>query len=175
MKMQRVGILIADQVDRMDNLLAYIHIQSVKEGARIRDWASHLDSEKAKIIKKNKVQLWGNLFSKKEIEFTSFQKEGEDCPIEKEDRWGKKIPDLQYANIDEDNLLYFENDWVDDNKHPDVDSLEIEFWFFCRSTDPERDLMQVLFLSSQEEVMLGVKKSKVFLKIHQKSRSFFYV
>jgi hypothetical protein len=172
---QKVGALdlTKDDLDRVDNLLAYIHVHWTKAKTYMRDWTDPSGEvpKDASSGKRNKVQLWGNLHSKKPISFGKFGESNGDCPIEKENLWGNKVQELEFGVIRDDNLLYLENDWMDPEKHPNVDHIDLEFWFFCESTGSEKDLMQVLFLTSQEEVMLGIKKSKVFLKLNKKSKS----
>jgi hypothetical protein len=164
--------IISDEVDNIRNTLAYVHVSPSSKGT-LRDWANEDKGSTAEAKgsnKKNKILQWGKLFSKKVIEFGSFD-DSNPCPIECEDDFGLKIPPLKYGIMGENNLLYFERDWVDPEKQEEVECLEIEFWFKCESKEEDRDKLQVLFLSFREEILLGIRKSRVFIKVHNKSIS----
>ena len=138
------------------------------EEKKLEDWAFDKNTESSENPKKNKIHHSGNLYSKSAINFGHFENP-EDSPVEAENKWGEKIPSLQYAIIEKDNLLYFENNWVDNQKQDDIESIEIEFWFNCTSKGDKSDNLQVLFLSSQEKIMVGLKKSRIFVKVNGKS------
>jgi hypothetical protein len=104
------------------------------------------------------------------IEFGSFDEETDPSPIDKENDWGQKIRSLEYGILRENNLLYYERDWVEDERQDEVDSLEVEFWFRCTASKEDQDKLQVLFLTFREEIMLGIRKSRVFIKVNNKSK-----
>lgn len=138
----------------------------------LRDWVSAPEpaSGHKGSNRKNKVWHSGKLYSKTTVDFKDFGSEDDAAPIENENQWGEKIGGLQCGIINENNVLYFDSGWVDPDKHDDVDSVEVEFWFKCERGRGETDQLQVLFMSSKEEIMVGVRKSRLFVKARNKSR-----
>ena len=100
-----------------------------------------------------------------------------------ETKWGDKIPSLEFGVISQKNLLYFDSDWAQ-NEDEDVETLEIEFWFRHLPTvntneseiigNGPQENMAVLFHSLKEDIMVGIKKQRIFVSNLNKSNKLLF-